>query len=192
MKRARVLASVFTIVVCAWVTAPSAPKPRATGSAQATPLIFEKNEGEHRLVRGWPGHPDPRESFILKVDPKNGGSSHLVLFTASLPHGNNIDPHKHPEADEILFLQTGTARVHLGTMTRDAHAGATVFILAGTTISVENIGNEPVDLVCIFSVPGFEEFLRDTTVREGEKNIPMSQAEDDAIEKKHAHAVVYQ
>jgi hypothetical protein len=41
-------------------------------------------------------------------------------------------------------------------------------------------------------VPGFEEFLRDTTVREGEKNIPMSQAEDDAIEKKHAHAVVYQ
>jgi hypothetical protein len=73
---------------------------------KTTPLILEKNEGERRVVRGWPGHPDPGETFILKVDPKNGGSSHLVLLTADLAPGGEIVAHKHPEADEILFLQT--------------------------------------------------------------------------------------
>jgi quercetin dioxygenase-like cupin family protein len=154
--------------------------------------MFEKDEGERRVVRGWPGHPDPGETFILKVDPKNGGSSHLVLLTASIPVGKKIDTHRHPEADEILFLQTGTARVHLGDSVRVVHAGATVFIPAGAWISADNVGSAAVKLVAIFSAPGFEDFMRDTSAREGEKNVPLSQAEEDAVEKKHSHAVIYQ
>jgi quercetin dioxygenase-like cupin family protein len=154
--------------------------------------MLEKDEGERRVVRGWPGHPDPGETFILKVDPKNGGSSHLVLLTASIPVGEKIDTHRHPEADEILFLQTGTARVHLGESVRVVHAGATVFIPAGAWISADNVGSAAVKLVAIFSAPGFEDFMRDTSAREGEKNVPLSQAEEDAVEKKHSHAVIYQ
>ncbi len=33
--------------------------------------------------------------------------------------------------------------------------------------------------------------MRDASAREGEKNVPLSKAEEDALEKKHAHAVIY-
>lgn len=124
--------------------------------------VARHDEGERRVVRGWPGHPDPGETFILKVDPKNGGSSHLVFMTADIRRGGAIDAHRHPAADEILFLESGTARVHLGDTARVVHGGSTVFIPANTWISVDNIGNEAIRAVAVFSAPGFEEFMRET------------------------------
>ena len=75
---------------------------------------------------------------------------------------------------------------------RVVHAGATVFIPASIWISADNAGNDAVNLLAIFSAPGFEDFMRDTSAREGEKNVPLSQAEEDAVEKKYSHAVIYQ
>src|SRR5271156_2520655 len=115
------------LLACSSAGTPLALAPQSVISSKTTPLILEKNEGERRVVRGWPGHPEPGETFILKVDPKNGGSPHLVLFTADIAPGGAIDPHRHPGADEILYLLTGTVRVHLGDATRDVHAGATIF-----------------------------------------------------------------
>jgi quercetin dioxygenase-like cupin family protein len=192
MPMPRAFISVFAILGCAGATAPSAPSRKQIDATKPTPLILEKDEGERRVVRGWPGHPDPGETFILKIDPKNGGSSHLVLLTASIPVGKKIDTHRHPEADEILFVQNGTARVHLGDTVREVHTGASVFIPAGTWISADNLGSDAINLVAIFSAPGFEDFMRETSAGEGEKNVPLSQAEEDAVEKKHAHAVIYQ
>ena len=191
MRMARLIIAVCAVLVCGYAAAPPTPTAQATNRTKATPLILEKNEGERRVVRGWPGHPDPGETFILKVDPKNGGSSHLVLLTADLAPGKEIVAHKHPHADEILFLQTGTARVHVGDSARVVHAGATVFIPANTWISVDNIGNDAISLAVIFSAPGFEELMRDGSVREGEKNVPLSKAEDDAMQRKHSHVVIY-
>jgi quercetin dioxygenase-like cupin family protein len=183
----------FSIAVCVllvWGGAvpPLAPMSRATGLTNASPLIVEKNEGERRVwrVEGFAAH------FVLKIDPQNGGSSHLVFGTEDLPPGGKIDPHKHPEADEILYLQNGVARVSLGNSAREVHGGATVFIPAGTWISVTNIGNEAISTVFAFSAPGFEDFMRAESVREGQKMIPLSKAEDEAIMKKYSHAVVYQ
>ena len=192
MPMPRAFISVFAILGCAGATAPSAPSRKQIDATKPTPLILEKDEGERRVVRGWTGHPDPGETFILKIDPKNGGSSHLVLLTASIPVGKKIDTHRHPEADEILFVQNGTARVHLGDTVREVHTGASVFIPAGTWISADNLGSDAIKLVAIFSAPGFEDFMRETSAGEGEKNVPLSQAEEDAVEKKHAHAVIYQ
>lgn len=191
MRITRVVTVRCAILVWACGIAPPQPKAQAANATKPTPLILEKNEGERRVARGWPGHPDPGETLTLKVDPKNGGSSHLVFLTADLAPGKEIEAHRHPHADEILFLQTGTARVHLGDSVRVVHAGSTVFIPTGTWISVSNIGSDVINLVVVFSAPGFEDFMRDTSVREGEKNIPVSQAEEDAIEKKHSHVVIY-
>ena len=192
MRFARLISGVCVVLVYVCAFAPSSPTPQAANLIKATPLILEKNEGERRIFRPWPGHPSESETFYLKVDPKNGGSSHLVLGTANLPAGQEIDKHRHPESDEILLLQSGTARVHLGDATREVHAGATVFIPADTWISVKNIGSDALDLVFIFSAPGFEELMRDTSARVGEKVVPITQAEEDEIEKKHARHVVYQ
>ncbi|HKN75721.1 MAG TPA: cupin domain-containing protein [Candidatus Acidoferrum sp.] len=191
MRIARFGVAIFVVLVCGSATAPPVLTWQAVSGTKTTPLILEKYEGERRVVRGWPGHPEPGETFILKVDPKNGGSPNLVLFTADIAPGGAIDPHRHPGADEILYLQTGTVRVHLGDATRDVHAGATIFIPANTWISASNIGSDAVSFVCVFSAPGFEQFMREGSVREGEKNVPLTQAENDAMEKQHAHDVIY-
>jgi quercetin dioxygenase-like cupin family protein len=163
-----------------------------TKTAQPTPLILEKNEGERRVWRDIEGQePQPETKFILKVDPKNGGSRHLVFVTEDLEPGGKIDMHRHPGSDEILFLQNGTARVNLGDSSKEVHGGATVFIPADTWISMTNTGKESIHLVGIFSAPGFEEFMRAESVREGERNTPLSKAEDEAIMKQHVHAVIY-
>jgi len=113
------------------------------------------------------------------------------LGTEDLAPGETIPKHRHPGSDEILFLETGTARVHLGDSVREVHGGATVFIPADTWISVSNIGSDVISFAFIFSAPGFEEFMRAESVRQGEKNVPPSKAEDDEIQRKHPHAVIY-
>jgi len=179
------------VLACGFAVVTSLRSQQKATSPKATPLIIEENDGERRVVRGWPGHPEPGESFILKVDPKNGGSSHLVFLTANLDPGGEIPTHRHPGADEILFLQSGTAKVQLGDLSREVHAGATVFIPAGTWISLSNIGKDKIQAIGVFSSPGFEDYMREVSVREGEKNVPVSEAEDAAIAKRHSHAVIY-
>jgi quercetin dioxygenase-like cupin family protein len=179
------------LLACSSAGTPLALAPQSVISSKTTPLILEENEGERRVVRGWPGHPEPGETFILKVDPKNGGSSHLVFMTVDLGQGGEIPTHRHPSADEILFFQTGTAKVRLGDSVRVVHAGSTVFIPSGTRISVSNIGKEHIKGVAVFSSPGFEDYMRDVSVREGEKNVPLSETEDAEIAKRHPHDVIY-
>ena len=163
-----------------------------TNAIKPTPLILEKNDGERRVWRDIEGQePQPETKFILKVDPQNGGSKHLVFLTEDLEPGGKIDMHRHPGADEILFLQNGTAMVSLAGTSKEVHGGGTVFIPANTWISMTNTGNESIHLVGVFSAPGFEEFMRAESVREGERNTPLSKAEDQEAMKKHAHAVIY-
>ena len=115
----------------------------------------------------------------------------MVFVTVELGPGRAIHAHRHPAADEILYLQTGTARVHLGDSVRDVNAGATVFIPANTWISVDNIGNDGISMVAVFSAPGFEDFMREGSVREGEKNVPLTEVQNDQIEKAHSSDVIY-
>lgn len=191
MRNSKIRTGICAVLLCVYASTSHTQTSQKSSGGKSVPLILETAEGERRVVRGWPGHPDPGESFILKVDPKNGGSSHLVFLTASLAPGKEIVAHRHPDADEILFLQTGTARVHLGDTVRDVHAGATVFIPANTWIAVSNIGSDAIEVLSVFSAPGFEEYMRAGSVREGEKNVPLSPAEDEAIQKQHSHAVIY-
>ena len=79
----------------------------------------------------------------------------------------------------------------MGDLIRDVHAGSTVFIPAGTWISASNIGPDPISAVAIFSAPGFEQFMRASSAREGEKNVPLSKAENDELMKEYMDAVVY-
>ena len=189
MRSIGFFAGICALLVCGSAVAPSSNQ---TQSARATPLILEKDEGERRVWRPIEGLDSKLALFILKVDPHNGGSSHMVFGTEDIPVGGKIDAHRHPGSDEILFLQNGSAKVSLGDKTRDVHGGATVFIPAGTWISAANTGKEAIHVVFIFSAPGFDEFMRAESVREGEKAGTLTRAEDAAILAKHAHAVIYQ
>src|SRR5215472_2915026 len=104
-----------TVAICAMLAGVAESTPPAASSqpgsvSRAVPLILEENEGEKRSWRpiegatGWDAVPGP---FILKVDPHNGGSSHLVFVTEDVPPGAAIPRHRHPGADEIIFLENG-------------------------------------------------------------------------------------
>ena len=84
------------LLACVGAGTPLALAPQSGTSSKTTPLILEENEGERRVIRGWPGHPEPGETFILKVDAKNGGSSHLVFVTVDLGQGGEIPTHRQP------------------------------------------------------------------------------------------------
>jgi quercetin dioxygenase-like cupin family protein len=181
---------ICVILVWGFSAAPSTSAGPLTEAAKVTPLILEKPEGELR-IRRFLGNKMGTAPFVLKIDPRNSGSQHLVMITEDLAPGASIPTHKHAGADEILILQTGTSRVHLGDNLKEVHAGATVFIPADTWVSVDNVGTEPVSLVAIFSAPGFEDYLRAVSVRAGEENIPVTKAELALIRKKHPHDVTY-
>jgi quercetin dioxygenase-like cupin family protein len=94
------------------------------GSPQSTGLILQADEGE-RMVRRW-GLP-----MTIKVDPRNGGSQHLVAGTEDLPPGKVIPVHKHPHADEVVLLLQGTGVATLGAQRRAVTPGALLFIPQG-------------------------------------------------------------
>jgi quercetin dioxygenase-like cupin family protein len=191
MRITNLIVGVSAVILLGFAASPRTVPAETSANTSARPLILDKAEGERRVHRS-AGNKMGTTPFILKVDPKNGASQHLVMFTEDLAPGASVPRHKHPGAEEILILQTGTSRVYLGDIVRDVGAGATVFIPPDTWISVDNIGKEPVSLIAIFSEPGYEEYMRAISVREGENNLPLSKSELDAIRKWHPHAVIYQ
>ena len=187
------------VAICAVLGSTARSAPPGTSNelnrvGAATPLILEKDDGEKRAWRpiegaaGWDAQPGP---FVFKVDRHNGGSSRLVFVTEDVPPGGKIDRHKHPGADEIIFLQNGHARVSLDDRVKEVHAGATVFAPANTWIEVTNIGTDVIHGVFVFSAPGFDDFMRAESAPEGQKITPLTRAEDAQIMKQHAHAVIY-
>jgi hypothetical protein len=55
-------------------------------------------------------------------------------------------------------------------------ADAAGFILAGTSISIANIGNCVISVAFVFPAPAFEDFMRAGSVRGGEKDVHLSKA----------------
>jgi quercetin dioxygenase-like cupin family protein len=191
MRTTLLALAVCAILAVVPTSAPSVTSNQWSSASKVTPLILEKNEGERRVWRPIEGLEEQPGPFILKVDRRNGGSSHLVFGTEDLPPGGKIERHRHPGSDEILLLQTGTARVSLGDMAREVRGGTTVFIPANTWIAVTNIGTDAISLVFVFSAPGFEDFMRAESVPEGQNVTPLSKVEDAKIMKGHTHAVIY-
>lgn len=176
MKR-KILGMMAAVLIaactCRSQSTQSAPTPIPVDNAK--PLVLQKNEGEVRTRRI---HTDnssiPATQFILKVSPKNNGSQHLVLGTEELLPGAGIKKHKHLEQDEILLIQTGTAHVWLGDEERDVQAGGLAFIPMNTWIALKNTSGEPLNLVFIFSAPGFEDTMRCNSVPANEKPTPIT------------------
>lgn len=201
MRRVLVVSAVLVLTSVCFLIAqqPTAPPPAKKASAEksaasaparpAYPEILEANEGEQRVRR-------PREmgmasgSFILKVDRQNGRSRQMWLGTEELKPGAVIPKHKHIDQDEILLVQSGTAHVNVGDLDRDANPGAVIFIPAGTWITLKNVGKDNLALAFVFSAPGFDDYLRCTSVAPGETPRPQTPAEvKQCAEKGH---VVYE
>jgi oxalate decarboxylase/phosphoglucose isomerase-like protein (cupin superfamily) len=99
------------------------------------------------------------------------------MVTEQIPPGGKIPRHKHFDQDELLLIQTSTAHVWLGNTERDVRAGAVIYIPSDTWIAVKNTGSENLSVAAIFSAPGFDDYLRCTSVAQGQQPSAMSDQE---------------
>jgi quercetin dioxygenase-like cupin family protein len=167
----------------------SPPAPPSAGgplAAAPAPLILAVNEGEARTWRNWGDTP-----FIIKVDRQNGGSPELFMGYEDIAPGLAIPFHRHPTADEIVFVHRGSGVAQVGQREAAFTEGATVYIPRNVRVSIRNTGTTPLSIVFIFSKPGFEEFMRDNSVPTGQPVLPLSEAELARIREKHRSHVIY-
>ena len=176
-----------------WHTVPesseAAPGPAGTGG-----LILQPSEGERRVRRPRPGAPATQLTtpFILKVDRRNGGSSELVMGYEEIAPGAAISPHRHLHADEIVYVHRGSGLAGLGGRESAVGTGGTIYIPRDTRITLRNTGSEPLGIVFVFSRPGFEELMRETSVPEGQPAPPLPPDELARIRARHRSHTVYE
>jgi len=160
--------------------------PTSDGIPAGTPLILAAEEGERRIRRVMGG-----ALAIIKVDRRNGGSPALMMGYEEIPPGQAIQPHRHPAMDEIVFVHRGTGAAELGDRTANVGPGATIYIPQKTRVTLRNTGTEPLAVAYFFSQPGYEEYLRDTSVREGQAAPVLSGAELAQIRERHKAHIVF-
>src|SRR5262245_37240926 len=179
------------IVVLGWLLSHSdapaqAPGPRTETASGDLGQILESGEGERR-IRQTGDFP-----FILKVDKQNGGATEFVMGMEDLKVGQAIPPHRHLHAAEIIFVHRGNALVTLGRREALVREGGTVYIPTNVRIALKNPGPERLTIVFIFPRPGFEDYLRDTSVPEGHPISPMSPEMRAKVRARHEWHTVYE
>jgi quercetin dioxygenase-like cupin family protein len=160
---------------------------RAERSTASEPegLVLAADEGERRVWRLG------GTLLIIKVDPQNGGSQNLLMGYGALPPGEAIIAHRHPLADEIIFVHRGSGVVVLGSREETpVREGATIYIPRNTRVSLLNTGSEPLVIAFFFSPPGFEDYMRDLSVPEGQPVPPLSEEELTQVHARHASHIV--
>jgi quercetin dioxygenase-like cupin family protein len=187
-------ASAFLIIGCSSLSGSiSQHAPSAVTPAQTQALILQESDGERRLHRPPPGALSNLTAlFTLKVDHRNGGAPEFVMLTEDIPSGQAISPHRHPHSDEILFIYGGTGLASLAGHEASVAAGATIYMPRNTVVGLRNTGTEPLRIVAIFSQPGYEEYLREISVPEGEPPTPLTIEELSAIRAHHLDSAVYE
>jgi len=160
---------------------------------RSEPLVLGASQGERRLHRPPPGAlSNLTAPLILKVDRKNGGAPEFVMLTEDIPPGQAIAPHRHPHSDEILFIHGGTGLASLAGRETAVKTGATIYMPRDTVVGLRNTGTEPLRIVAIFSQPGYEEYLREISVPDGQTPTPLTTEELTAIRKRHLDSAVYE
>ena len=182
--------------LCAVALSGCSSRAHRAAAADGTPsegLILGAEEGERRVrrPRTTPGTPGLTTPFILKVDALNGGSRDLVMGYEDIAPGQSIQAHQHLLADEIIFVHRGSGIASLGGREGAISAGSTIYIPRNTRIAMRNTGTEPMTIAFVFSKPGFEQLMRENSVREGEVAMPLSPEEVAATRARHRWHTVY-
>ena len=161
--------------------------------ARGEPLILRDGEGERLIHRRPPSAlSNLTAPLILKVDRRHGGAPEFVMLTEDIPPGQAIPLHRHPHSDEIIFIHGGTGLASLGGREATVSSGATIYVPRNTVLGLRNTGTEPLKIAAFFSQPGYEEYLREITVPEGQNPTPLTVEELSAIRARHLDSAVYE
>lgn len=165
-----------------------------TRTDAASPLVLQPRDGEARLRRRPPaalsGIAAP---FLIKVDPtgKNGSAQDFFVFTESVPVGASIAPHKHPHAEELIFIHDGHGTAWLDGHEAKLEPGTIIYMPRNTGVRLVNDGKAPIALIAVFSRQGFDTYQRAISVAAGQPAKPLTAEELNAIRSMHEDSVIY-
>ena len=117
-------------------------------------------------------HPDEVEAFgfdwgqlALTVGPEVNGAAGFSGGVVSLRPGQGHARHNHPDAEEIIFIVSGTGEQMIEDeqgepIRRPVSSGCTVYVPQARYHSTQNTGDEPMQLFVVYSPAGPENALR--------------------------------
>lgn len=165
-----------------------------TSTGQASPRVLQPGDGEPRSRRPPPaalsGITAP---FLIKVDPtlKNASAEDFFVFTENVPVGASIAPHKHPHAEELIFIHDGYGTAWLDGHEAKLEPGTIIYMPRNTGVRLVNDGKIPIALVAVFSRQGFDAYQRAISVPAGKTPKPLTVEELNAIRSMHRDSVTY-
>jgi mannose-6-phosphate isomerase-like protein (cupin superfamily) len=87
--------------------------------------------------------------FLHLFTKEELGSKTRLCAKTTLPPGSSIGLHPHHEEEEVYYILRGKARVNDNGTVRDLGPGDAVLTGGGSSHSIENIGDEPLEVLAI-------------------------------------------
>ena len=122
------------------------------------------NNGEHPEIRDYGGEP-----FIFNIDHATNMNENfrttlwtgrdLQLTLMSSPAGGDIGTEMHKDIDQFIRVESGRARVYMGSCRNDLReqgyvdGNDAILIPAGTWHNIVNVGNRPLKLYSLYAPP---------------------------------------
>lgn len=116
--------------------------------------------------------------LVLKVGPRNSGATQVFVGTMDLPAGVVIPTHRHDTDEEVLYVLEGEVAVLLNDRELRAKTGDTVFIPAGTWMTVRNSGARLARLLGIIPRAEMETCMR---LSHGNRTAPVGDSTIDRV-----------
>lgn len=115
------------------------------------PFVVRASEVSPYVTAGSEGVFESR----LIIGPDGAGSSALLVNHFTVLAGRGLEPHAHPDSDELYYVLGGEGYVELarpGEAPRrhDIAAGTAVFIPAGVTHHIVNTGDSAITMLTIW------------------------------------------
>lgn len=82
------------------------------------------------------------------IHPDRQGNRNQSLAEATIPVGTKTVLHRHATSEELYHITAGQGRMTLGAERFDVTVGDSVCIPPGTAHCIENIGAEPLRILC--------------------------------------------
>ncbi|AWD68588.1 cupin domain-containing protein (plasmid) [Priestia megaterium] len=99
------------------------------------------------------------------LSPRTVKSTQLIMGVATIPPGEIVKEHLHDYGEECFYVQKGTGKLILRNLDQlNFKAGDALIIPQGTIHSIENIGEEDIEVV-------FATAPLAPTAREGHRNL---------------------
>lgn len=83
-----------------------------------------------------------------------------LLFSTLAPDGGCTDMHAHETGGELMIFTSGLGRAWLGGEEYELKPGVVIYAPPGVEHKTMNMGEEPLDIICVFIPPAPGDYVR--------------------------------